>query len=101
MFVAGGSGYYQTRGFDHFRSRFVEDEATRPGFQNNVFKRVPVYLAADLVSPFTMDEIKKAAWECGGDKAPRPDGFSFNFIKKFWAIMKVDIKEVMDYYHTD
>ncbi|GJX81979.1 putative RNA-directed DNA polymerase, eukaryota, reverse transcriptase zinc-binding domain protein [Tanacetum coccineum] len=37
------------------------------------------------------DEIKSAIWDCGSNKAPRPDGFSFAFIKKYWDLLKMDI----------
>ncbi|GJT60696.1 RNA-directed DNA polymerase, eukaryota, reverse transcriptase zinc-binding domain protein [Tanacetum coccineum] len=34
-----------------------------------------------LESNITMDEVKNAVWECGSDKAPGPDGFTFAFVK--------------------
>ncbi|GJR90669.1 hypothetical protein Tco_0214680 [Tanacetum coccineum] len=34
-----------------------------------------------LESNTTMDEVKTAAWECGSDKAPGPDGYTFTFMK--------------------
>ncbi|XP_021986108.1 uncharacterized protein LOC110882380 [Helianthus annuus] len=37
--------------------------------------------AASLTVPFSKEEIKRAVFECGLDKAPIPDGFNFNFIK--------------------
>nr|GEW78570.1 RNA-directed DNA polymerase, eukaryota [Tanacetum cinerariifolium] len=40
----------------------------------------------------TMDEVKAAVWECGSQKAPSPDGFSFLFIKKYSEIFKYDIE---------
>nr|GEU55510.1 RNA-directed DNA polymerase, eukaryota, reverse transcriptase zinc-binding domain protein [Tanacetum cinerariifolium] len=33
----------------------------------------------ELESEVTNDEIKKVVWECGTDKAPGPDGFTFGF----------------------
>ncbi|XP_071699531.1 uncharacterized protein [Rutidosis leptorrhynchoides] len=33
-------------------------------------------------------EIRNAIWECGSDKAPRPDGFTFAFVKKIWEALK-------------
>ncbi|XP_022040475.1 uncharacterized protein LOC110943026 [Helianthus annuus] len=38
--------------------------------------------AAMLECPFSVVEIKTAVWECEGDRAPGPDGFNFQFIKK-------------------
>nr|GEZ26029.1 RNA-directed DNA polymerase, eukaryota [Tanacetum cinerariifolium] len=37
----------------------------------------------DLEGEVTNDEIKKAVWDCGTDKAPGPDGFTFGFYRKF------------------
>nr|GEX99420.1 RNA-directed DNA polymerase, eukaryota, reverse transcriptase zinc-binding domain protein [Tanacetum cinerariifolium]GEY33101.1 RNA-directed DNA polymerase, eukaryota, reverse transcriptase zinc-binding domain protein [Tanacetum cinerariifolium] len=31
--------------------------------------------------------------ECGSDKAPGSDGFSFAFVKRYWEILKLDILE--------
>nr|GFC72269.1 RNA-directed DNA polymerase, eukaryota, reverse transcriptase zinc-binding domain protein [Tanacetum cinerariifolium] len=38
------------------------------------------------------DEIKKAVWDCGSDKAPSPDGFSFQFLKRYWEIFMQDVE---------
>ncbi|GKB26518.1 hypothetical protein Tco_0865919 [Tanacetum coccineum] len=36
-----------------------------------------------LETHVSLEEIKSAIWECGSNKAPGPDGFSFSFIKKY------------------
>nr|GEV74594.1 putative reverse transcriptase domain-containing protein [Tanacetum cinerariifolium] len=43
-----------------------------------------------LESMVSMDEIKAAVWDCGSQKAPGPDGYSFMFIKKLWDLLKHD-----------
>ncbi|GKE15408.1 RNA-directed DNA polymerase, eukaryota, reverse transcriptase zinc-binding domain protein, partial [Tanacetum coccineum] len=40
---------------------------------------------------FSLEEIKRAVWDFGGDRAPRPDGFSFKFIMTFWDLLKEDV----------
>nr|GEW00408.1 RNA-directed DNA polymerase, eukaryota [Tanacetum cinerariifolium] len=40
----------------------------------------------------TMDEIRTVVWDCGSQKAPGLDEFSFLFIKKYWEILKHDIE---------
>nr|GEX18753.1 integrase, catalytic region, zinc finger, CCHC-type, peptidase aspartic, catalytic [Tanacetum cinerariifolium] len=32
------------------------------------------------------EEIKKAVWDCRIDKSPGPDGFTFDFYRRFWAL---------------
>ncbi|GKC59184.1 hypothetical protein Tco_1086782 [Tanacetum coccineum] len=37
----------------------------------------------ELEALVTVDEIKAAVWDCGSQKAPGPDGFSFLFLKSY------------------
>ncbi|GJY36767.1 RNA-directed DNA polymerase, eukaryota [Tanacetum coccineum] len=46
-------------------------------------------------SEVTNVEIKKAVWECGMDKAPGHDGFTFRFFCHFWYLVERDVYEVM------
>nr|GEW79907.1 RNA-directed DNA polymerase, eukaryota [Tanacetum cinerariifolium] len=46
---------------------------------------------ADLESDVSLEEIKKAVWECGTNKSLGPDGFSFDFIRKYWKIIQHDV----------
>nr|GEX58496.1 RNA-directed DNA polymerase, eukaryota [Tanacetum cinerariifolium] len=39
----------------------------------------------------SFDEIRTVVWDCGSQKAPGPDGYSFMFIKKFWELLNHDI----------
>nr|GFC18941.1 RNA-directed DNA polymerase, eukaryota [Tanacetum cinerariifolium] len=36
------------------------------------------------------DEIRKAVWGCGENKSPGPDGFTFEFFRKFWGVLSPD-----------
>ncbi|GKC73337.1 putative RNA-directed DNA polymerase, eukaryota, reverse transcriptase zinc-binding domain protein [Tanacetum coccineum] len=45
-----------------------------------------------LEKDVTMEEIE-VVWNCGNDKAPGPDGFTFGFIKRYWETIKQDILE--------
>ncbi|GJU32050.1 RNA-directed DNA polymerase, eukaryota [Tanacetum coccineum] len=49
-----------------------------------------------LESHISLDEVTKAVWECGSNKAPGLDGFSFAFIKKYWDLIKMDIFEFVN-----
>nr|GFC35499.1 RNA-directed DNA polymerase, eukaryota, reverse transcriptase zinc-binding domain protein [Tanacetum cinerariifolium] len=39
----------------------------------------------------TKEEIKAAVWDCGIDKSPGPDGFSFGIYRHFWSIIEHDV----------
>nr|GEY45491.1 RNA-directed DNA polymerase, eukaryota, reverse transcriptase zinc-binding domain protein [Tanacetum cinerariifolium] len=48
-----------------------------------------------LEAVVSMEEIKMAVWDCGSNKAPGPDGYSFLFIKIFWDLLKHDIRSLL------
>lgn len=43
-----------------------------------------------------MEEIKRAAIELGGDKAPGLDGFLLHFFKHFWDLLKGDLEKLCE-----
>ncbi|GJW61477.1 putative RNA-directed DNA polymerase, eukaryota, reverse transcriptase zinc-binding domain protein [Tanacetum coccineum] len=49
-----------------------------------------------LETRVTLEEVKIVVWDCGSNKAPGPDGFSFAFVKKYWDLLKKDIFEFVD-----
>nr|GEU31653.1 RNA-directed DNA polymerase, eukaryota [Tanacetum cinerariifolium] len=36
------------------------------------------------------DEIRLAVWNCGENKSPGPDGYTFEFLRKYWNIVGPD-----------
>nr|GEX67515.1 putative reverse transcriptase domain-containing protein [Tanacetum cinerariifolium] len=48
-------------------------------------------LAGFFEQQCTREEIKRAVWDCGGDRSPGPDGFTFKFITSFWDILEADV----------
>ncbi|GJW37584.1 RNA-directed DNA polymerase, eukaryota [Tanacetum coccineum] len=46
-------------------------------------------------SDVSNDEIKKAVWECGTDKAPGPDGFTFGFFRHFWHLVEKEVQDAV------
>nr|GEX95808.1 RNA-directed DNA polymerase, eukaryota [Tanacetum cinerariifolium] len=55
----------------------------------------------DLERMVTKEEVKKAVWDCGSDKSPGQDGFSFSFFRHFWSTIKKDIFKAMDCFFTN
>nr|GEW04788.1 RNA-directed DNA polymerase, eukaryota [Tanacetum cinerariifolium] len=75
---------------DYFATRF-QDPGICQGKINFLFpKHLCLEPAADLELPITRDEIRNAVWSCGENKSPGPDGFSFEFFRKFWHVVGSD-----------
>ncbi|GJR63467.1 RNA-directed DNA polymerase, eukaryota [Tanacetum coccineum] len=44
------------------------------------------------------EEIKRAVWDCGSDKSPGPDGFTFGFYRRYWDTIKNDMVDAISYF---
>nr|GEU43524.1 RNA-directed DNA polymerase, eukaryota, reverse transcriptase zinc-binding domain protein [Tanacetum cinerariifolium] len=57
--------------------------------------RFPKMLTVDQVDElerhFSVEEIKKALWDCGSHKSPGPDGFTFEFFQRYWSFIAADV----------
>ncbi|XP_039120313.1 uncharacterized protein LOC120256691 [Dioscorea cayenensis subsp. rotundata] len=53
-----------------------------------------------LERPFSMEEVKKAVFDLGSDKAPGPDGFPMMFFKIFWEIVKVEVLKLCEDFYS-
>ncbi|GKC16652.1 RNA-directed DNA polymerase, eukaryota [Tanacetum coccineum] len=47
-------------------------------------------LILELESPISNEDIRIAVWGCGVDKSPGPDGFTFEFFRKYWTVVGPD-----------
>nr|GEU64793.1 RNA-directed DNA polymerase, eukaryota [Tanacetum cinerariifolium] len=71
----------------HFADRF-QDPGSKRGSLNFLFpNRLSNDQILDLESSISKDEIRAAVWGCGVDKSPRPDDFTFEFFRKYWAVV--------------
>ncbi|XP_058725579.1 uncharacterized protein LOC131596860 [Vicia villosa] len=85
--------------FNHFNGFFMEPELNRPVCSFPNLNSLSMSESLELESPFSLEELKEALWECDGNKSPSPDGFSIDFFKTFWLILKEDLlKFCSDFY---
>lgn len=40
--------------------------------------------------------MKTAIWQCGLNKSPGPDGFTVEFFKRYWDLLKVELLEAFN-----
>ncbi|GJS04028.1 RNA-directed DNA polymerase, eukaryota [Tanacetum coccineum] len=69
---------------DHFASRFKHPDRFRLKLKISFPNRLSSTQAIDMDNCITRSEIRKAVWECGENKSPGPDGFSFEFFRRYW-----------------
>nr|GEW41474.1 RNA-directed DNA polymerase, eukaryota [Tanacetum cinerariifolium] len=72
---------------DHFANRFKQPGQGR--FKLNFL--FPNHLSndqvADLDRCISHEEIRGAVWNCGVNKSPGPDGFTFEFFRRYWSFI--------------
>ncbi|GJX89264.1 RNA-directed DNA polymerase, eukaryota [Tanacetum coccineum] len=74
----------------HFSKRFEEPAVNRSKISFQFPTRLNSDQDLDLERLVSCDEIRQAVWGCGEDKPPGPDGFTFEFFRKFWDIIGPD-----------
>ncbi|GKB29047.1 hypothetical protein Tco_0868448 [Tanacetum coccineum] len=63
--------------FDHFEARFKKPADHRFKLNFQFHKILLKDQADDLERGVSRDEIRRAVWNCGDNKSPGPDGFTF------------------------
>nr|GEV41620.1 RNA-directed DNA polymerase, eukaryota [Tanacetum cinerariifolium] len=76
---------------DHFNARFCQPCHKGATIQMEFPKKLSDEEIREIKCDVTNDEIKRVVWDCGTDKAPGPDGFTFGFFRRFWDLIKCDV----------
>nr|GEZ92325.1 RNA-directed DNA polymerase, eukaryota [Tanacetum cinerariifolium] len=83
---------------NHFEARFKESGLQRFKINFQFPKKLLQNQADDLERVVSRDEIRLAVWNCGDNKSPGPDGYSFEFLKKYWDLIGSDLCEAVEYF---
>ncbi|GKE08162.1 hypothetical protein Tco_1411713, partial [Tanacetum coccineum] len=84
--------------FNHFEARFKKHVAHRFMLNFPFNKRLSEVQAADLERIVSRDEIRLAVWNCGENKSPGSDGYTFEFFRKYWNFFGPDFCEAVEYF---
>jgi hypothetical protein len=71
----------------------------RPNLNGVTFPTISEEENEGLVATFSMEEIEEVVKSSDGNKSPGPDGYNFAFLKKFWEILKGDVRIMFDQFH--
>nr|GEX71936.1 putative RNA-directed DNA polymerase, eukaryota, reverse transcriptase zinc-binding domain protein [Tanacetum cinerariifolium] len=86
--------------FQHFRRRFDKPYVSRDYLDMNYSKTLSIDQQVELELEVSKEEIKRAVWDCGTDKSPGPDRFTFGFYRRLWKIIKNDAFEAVKHFFT-
>jgi hypothetical protein len=85
----------------YFENHVASNPRVRPKLDGVVFPRLSDEENWGLVAPFGLEEIEEVVRHSDGNKSPGPDGFNFAFVKKFWELLKGDIRMMFDQFHSN
>ncbi|GJR97187.1 RNA-directed DNA polymerase, eukaryota [Tanacetum coccineum] len=84
----------------HFKNHFDHPQDSRLQLDLNFPNTLQPDQIIDLECDVSKDEIKRAVWDCGTDKSPGPDGFTFGFYRRYWNILESDVVDaVTSFFH--
>ncbi|GKC91022.1 RNA-directed DNA polymerase, eukaryota [Tanacetum coccineum] len=81
---------------NHFSNRFSKPISANIHLGSQMLKTLSLDQVEDLERNVTYDEIKRAVWDCSTNKSPGPDGFTFDFIRKYLYVIDKDVEEFFD-----
>ncbi|GKA75926.1 RNA-directed DNA polymerase, eukaryota [Tanacetum coccineum] len=84
----------------HFKERFNKPCSSHFTVGMDFPNKLSVDQINDLERPITKDEIKGAAWDCGSDKSPSPDGFTFGFFRRYWNFLEPDVVDAVNHFYV-
>ncbi|GJZ47587.1 RNA-directed DNA polymerase, eukaryota [Tanacetum coccineum] len=74
----------------HFVDRFKQPINGRLKLNISFNNRLSTDQVVDLDRGVSRDEIRVAVWDCEDNKSPGPDGFTFEFFKRYWRFVGPD-----------
>ncbi|GJY32108.1 RNA-directed DNA polymerase, eukaryota [Tanacetum coccineum] len=81
--------------FNHFANRFSSLANSRIIINSQFPTRLSLDQIDDLEMVVSYDEIKRAVWDCGANKSPGLDGFTFEFFRRYWSLIDHDVVAVV------
>ncbi|GJX27849.1 RNA-directed DNA polymerase, eukaryota [Tanacetum coccineum] len=82
----------------HFSHQFLKPPDSRCTL-NFAFPKQLIAEQRDFLDGWvSREEIRKAVWDCGVNKSPGPNGFTFDFFCKFWDLIGTEFSEAIEWF---
>ncbi|GJV64336.1 RNA-directed DNA polymerase, eukaryota, reverse transcriptase zinc-binding domain protein [Tanacetum coccineum] len=86
--------------FEHFKNQFDEPGLSDVILEREFTNKVSSAQVEELERDVSREEVKRAVWDCGVEKSPGPDGFTFGFYRRYWNLIEEDVfKAVVWFFH--
>ncbi|GKD03771.1 hypothetical protein Tco_1178745, partial [Tanacetum coccineum] len=82
----------------HFKNRFERPNTMRPILNMDFPRQLTSIQQSGMEAEVLNEEITRAIWDCGIDKSPGPDGFTFGFYRLFWKLIEKDVVAAVKYF---
>ncbi|XP_058746451.1 uncharacterized protein LOC131619364 [Vicia villosa] len=86
--------------FKHFEGFFKEEFCFRLVPHGINLNSLSIEESMDLEKPFSEEEVKEVIWSCDGNKSLGPDGYSLEFFKRFWLLLKDDLMKLCNDFYS-
>ncbi|GJZ77662.1 hypothetical protein Tco_0642334, partial [Tanacetum coccineum] len=73
----------------HFSHRFSKPDSFRICPINHHSNRLTADQIEELECNISHEEVKRAVYDCGTNKTPGPDGFTFEFFRRYWKFLEM------------
>nr|GEY09368.1 RNA-directed DNA polymerase, eukaryota [Tanacetum cinerariifolium] len=80
----------------HFATRFKQPAHGRLKLNIPFPNRLSTYQVVDMDRSVSRNEIRVAFWNCGENKSPGPDGYTFEFFRRYWRFIGSDFCSVVE-----
>ncbi|GJX10007.1 RNA-directed DNA polymerase, eukaryota [Tanacetum coccineum] len=75
----------------YFSTQFSLPVSHHICFDDQFNSRLSLEQQADLERNVSNEEIKSTVWDCGTNKSPGHDGFTFKLFRRYWKLLEHDI----------
>ncbi|GJW06163.1 RNA-directed DNA polymerase, eukaryota [Tanacetum coccineum] len=83
---------------NHFEGRFRKPSSNGLKINFSFPNRLTQDQVMDMEREVSREEIRSAVWNCGDNKSPGPDGYTFEFFKKYWRFIGSDFCEAVEHF---
>ena len=83
----------------HYQNLFTKENYEEILIDNLNWNPISYSHQSELCKPFDEKEIKSTVMSISNEKAPRPDGYTMLFYKKYWNDLKGDLLNVFKNFH--